>query len=67
LTNLAELNLCCNQIHDIQALVDNAGLGSEDEVDISDNYLNLGPGSPDMLNVEALQRRGVNVCFDPQN
>jgi len=42
-------------------------LGSGDSVDIHYNYLDLTLGSPDMLDIEALQGRGVNVDFDPQN
>ena len=67
LTNLTELYLDENQIVDIQALVDNPGLDEGDVVDVRYNYLDLTPGSPDMLNIEALQDRGVRVDFDPQN
>lgn len=67
LTKLERLYLFVNEIVDIQPLVDNAGLGAEDEVYISYNNLYLTPVSLDMLNIEALERRGVRVYFDPQN
>jgi hypothetical protein len=65
--DLTEILLEGNEIVDIQPLVDNAGLGAEDEVYISYNNLYLTPVSLDMLNIEALERRGVRVYFDPQN
>jgi len=55
-----------NQIVSIQALVDNAGLSEEDWVRLRYNYLDLTPGSPDMLDIEALQGREVRVDFAPQ-
>ena len=67
LINLTDLQLWTNQISDIQALVDNAGLGVGDKVGIGYNYLDLTPGSPDMLDIEALQGRGVDVEYRPQN
>ena len=67
LTKLEKLYLDINKIVDIQPLVDNAGLGAEDEVHIRYNNLYLTPVSLDMLNIEALERRGVRVYFDPQN
>ncbi|MCK4570477.1 leucine-rich repeat domain-containing protein, partial [Candidatus Bipolaricaulota bacterium] len=65
LTNFTILDLGSNQIVDVGALVNNAGLDAGDSVNIYYNYLDLTPGSPDMLDIEALQRRGVNVDFDP--
>jgi len=67
LTNLTTLDLDYNEIVDIQALVDNPGLDAEDWVDLRYNYLDLTPGSPNMLNIKALQDRRVNIDFDPQN
>ena len=66
LTNLAKIWLHDNQIRDIQALVDNSTLAAGDSVDIRHNYLDLTPGSPDMLNIETLQGREVLVDVDPQ-
>jgi len=69
LTNLTLLSLSSNQIVDISALsdiaplVNNAGIDSGDYVNLSYNQLLLQSGSPDMLDIEALQRRGVNVLF----
>jgi hypothetical protein len=42
-------------------------LGSGDFVDIRYNSIDLTPGSPTMLDIEALERRGARVDFDPQN
>ena len=67
LTNLTILDLDYNEIVDIQPLVDNAGLGAEDEVQLRHNNLYLTPVSLDMLNIEALERRGVRVYYDSQN
>ena len=66
LTNLKQIWLHDNQIRDLQTLVDNAGLSAGDWVDVRYNYLDLTPGSPDMLDIEALQGREVLVDFDPQ-
>jgi len=67
LTNLIFLDLSYNQIVDIQVLVDNPRLVDGDWVDLRYNYLNITPGSPDMMDIEALQDRGVDVTFDPQD
>jgi len=67
LTRLTELWLDDNEIVDIQALVDNAGLDSWTSVFARNNYLDLALGSSDMMNIEALQSRGVRIYFDPQN
>jgi len=67
LTNLTELYLRDNKIADITPLIGNPGIDSGDYVDLRDNLLDLTPGSPDMLNIEVLQARGVEVRFDPQN
>jgi Leucine-rich repeat (LRR) protein len=66
LTNLDRLYLQYNQIHDIQALVNNSGLVLGDLVYIRKNYLDLTPGSPNMLNIQILQRRGCDVDYEPQ-
>jgi len=63
----AHLNLSNNMISDIQALVDNAGLGAEDRITIHYNYLDLSSGSDDMQNIQALIGRGVDVLYEPQN
>jgi len=67
LTNLKTLSLDINQISDIQAIIDNSGVGSLDWVDLRYNNLDLTRGSPDMKDIEALQGRGADVDFDPQN
>ena len=67
LTNLKELNLSNNLISDIAPLVNNEGIDSDDIVDLRENQLRLQSGSPDMLDIETLQGRGVDVDFHPQN
>ena len=67
LTNLTRLDLQNNQIRDIASLVNNAGIGSGAYVGLRHNLLTLAPGSPNMLDIEALQGRGVRVDFDSQN
>jgi len=47
LTGLARLYLYSNQISDIEPLVDNAGISSGDEVDLSDNALLRSLSWPD--------------------
>ena len=63
LTNLRKLWLHYNQISDLQALVDNAGLGTGDNLYIQENDLDLTPGSDDMVDIQALEARGVNVTY----
>jgi len=63
LANVTDFQLLYNQISDLQALVDNAGLGAGDSVNIQYNNLDLTPGSDDMLNIQALESRGVTVTY----
>jgi Leucine-rich repeat (LRR) protein len=66
LINLEKIELGNNQVSDISPLVNNPGIGSGDYVDLRNNYLALTPGSPDMLDIEALQSRGCDVDYEPQ-
>jgi hypothetical protein len=66
LTNLTWLWLDSNQIVDIAPLVNNAGIDSGDDVDLSWNYLCLYPGSQDMENIEELLSRGVSIEYGGQ-
>ncbi len=63
ITSLSVLNLSYNSISDIQALVDNTGLGTGDTLDISNNNLDLTPGSQDMINIGILEARGITVTY----
>jgi len=67
LIHLTDLFLGDNRIRDIAPLVSNAGIDSGDDLSLGLNQLLLAPGSQDMLHIETLQARGVNVTFDPQN
>lgn len=67
LPNLRDLDLSSNEFVDISPLLDVEWAWSWNYVDLRSNYLDLTPGSPDMLNIEALQGRGVQVRFEPQN
>lgn len=61
LGDLGELSLRNNLISDLQPLVDNAGLGAGDVVNIQENC--LSESDPD---IQTLQSRGVSVYFEPQ-
>lgn len=63
LPNLKILILSGNTISDISPLVDNSGIGVGDEIYLFNNRLDLQEKSEDMLNVEALQDRGVLVYY----
>ena len=60
LINLIELSLENNSISDISPLVANAGLGSGDTVDVSENPLNSQSIN---THIPTLQSRGVNISF----
>ena len=62
MTNLTWLNLRDNGIADLSPLVANSGLAQGDEVDVRGNPLSASSYS---THVPALQRRGVDVLFDP--
>ena len=62
LTNLNSLDLRDNGIADLSPLVANSGLAQGDEVDVRGNPLSASSYS---THVPALQRRGVDVLFDP--
>ncbi len=69
LAELSKLDLSSNNITDIQALVDNAGLGSGDTVNLIQNSLdtNCDPAQGDTTdceNIGKLKSRGVNVYWD---
>jgi len=67
LTHLTALYLSGNQIADISPLVENAGIGRGDYVDVRHNSLVTTPESPSKSDIDVLQIRGVTVDFDPQN
>jgi Leucine-rich repeat (LRR) protein len=67
LTRLKKLCLQNNQIRDITPLVNNLGIDRGNYVALRANQLDLTPGSPSALNIESLQRRGVEIFFGSQN
>ena len=67
LIDLKTVALSMNHIADIQMLVDNPGITSMDWVDLRHNDLDLSRRSPDKLNIESLEDRGVYIDFYPQN
>ena len=67
LSNLESLRLQGNQIADVSPLLDNAGLGPGDVIDIRSNYLNLGPYSSDMQDIQELLDRGAQVRYEPHD
>lgn len=66
LTNLEGVYLKGNTLSTLQPLIDNSGIGSGDEVDIRDNNLDLIEGSQDMIEINILEGRGVNVYYRDQ-
>lgn len=66
LNNLKILHLDQNEIGNISSLINNEGLESGDEIDISNNYLDLTTGSEDMDNIQKLINRDVKVGYEPQ-
>ena len=63
----AHLRLDNNAITNLQPLVDNAGIGSGDIVDVRRNQLDISFGSDDMEDINTLRNRGVTLCYEPQN
>jgi hypothetical protein len=55
------LDLCGNQISDISPLIENYGLGSEDDLWLKGNNMNLQAGSETMDNIRTLEGRGTRV------
>jgi len=72
LESLTDLYLDDNRIASISTLVRNDGLGSGSEgglgdtIRITENYLDLGEGSDDMQDIQALFERGAHVEYEPQ-
>lgn len=66
LINLLALDIHGCSIADIAPLVNNIGIGSNDEVNIQSNNLCLSPASPDQLDINALVARGVDITYDYQ-
>jgi Leucine-rich repeat (LRR) protein len=72
LTNLEILSLDGNQIVDITALVNNPGFGvwrssyPRYSISLLRNYLDLTSGSSDMLNIQFLTDRGIDVQYEAQ-
>jgi Leucine-rich repeat (LRR) protein len=67
LENLAELHFGGNQVTDISALIENAGLGDGDEINMQNNNLDLTTGSQNMNDINTLIARGCEVTYQPQN
>jgi formylglycine-generating enzyme required for sulfatase activity len=67
LTNLTSLYFQNNQVSDIVPLVNNAGIGTDDSLEMRYNNLDLTPGSKDMENINTLISRGCTVYYYPQN
>ena len=66
LANLERLYFKNNKVNNIKALVENDGFGEEDYIDMRENSLNLTEGSEDMVNIQELKERGVEVKYEPQ-
>jgi large repetitive protein len=67
LIHLEQLDLRNNRVGDISPLLTPGVMGLGDIVDVQRNQLDLQPDSQDVLDIEALQTRGVTVIYDPQS
>jgi hypothetical protein len=67
LTNLIVLHLNNNLISDIYPLTLNPGLGKNDSLDITHNYINTDAGSQQATYIQSLTSRGAAVIYEPQN
>lgn len=66
-TGLTIMRLEGNLISNIRPLVDNPGIGESDELYLRGNCLDVGsPGSPDLLDIQELESRGVAVWYEDQ-
>ena len=65
LKNLKKIDLDSNEIRDIGPLV-RSELGTGATVELRHNFLDLTPGSAAMKDIEALEKRGVDVSYIPQ-
>jgi len=65
LPNLTALQLRNNQIQDIRPLIDNPAFACDANLALSYTPLPTQPGPPEMLGIETLQDRGVNIFFAP--
>ena len=62
LPNLVQLDLRYNQITDILPLVNNSGIGTDDQIDLTGNTLNI---TSEQTYLPALRARGVIVTYVP--
>ena len=65
LADIEYLDLSYNQLSDITVLANNVELGAEDRVFLRFNCLDIS-GPPDLIDIQTLQNRGVNVRYDIQ-
>jgi len=67
LIGLRYLDISSNHVDDITVLINNTGLGSGDEIDITRNLLDLTEGLQDKVNIDTLTGRGCAVHYLPQD
>ena len=65
LPNLIALQLRNNQIQDIRPLIDNPAFACDANLALSYTPQPIQPGPPEMLGIDILQGRGVNIFFAP--
>jgi Leucine-rich repeat (LRR) protein len=63
LAYLKHLYIYGNQISDLSPLVENSGLGEGDVVMLQNNNLDLSEGSEDLMHIQQLEARGVEVEY----
>lgn len=70
LENLSKINrlfISNNNIEDLTGLVNNDGFQEElSLIDITFNYLDITEGSQNMIDIQLLKDRGIDVFYDPQ-
>jgi len=66
-TGYTKLRIDGNLITDISALASNPGFESGDELNVSNNYLDIADGTPTKGVVDQLLAQGVTVTYAPQN
>ena len=61
------IDLAIDHFGGLDVVVNNAGIGDGDTVDMRYNYLDLNPWSIDFFNIQFLKSRGCTVFYNPQN
>jgi Leucine-rich repeat (LRR) protein len=63
--NLRSLAINNNRINDLTPLINNSGIGINTHVDMRNNFLDLTKHSQNMIDIQTLIDRGINVVYIP--